>query len=313
MPNVPVSNKDFIVNGIDVEHAQFPSIVALTVNDGTSEYCTGSLVHKQVVLTAAHCVSLPLELTVVYGSSDLNESCSGCLYKVIETLQHPDYDYALYNGYNFDDMALILLDRPVNDAIITPILPASVQESALQAGLEVTFAGYGRDSMDASGHLYYGIGPIMKFYFPTGEETTAVYYNTKEMVIGEDNPNAPNICYGDSGGPTYVQHLGTTYLTGVTSRIPIDKPVECGHGTVVGLPGPHENWINSNIDNLLDCIEQKKNEKIAEEVQESEDSGPVVIDPVGCNYSGSFNHLQGGGFLLGAIALLSCIRYIKRN
>lgn len=307
MPN----GLDFIINGDKAEHMEFPSIVALAVDEGTSEYCTGSLIHEQIVLTAAHCVSLPLELTVVYGSSNLNEECSDCLYKVIETIQHPDYDDVSYNGYNFNDLALVLLDQPVNDAIITPILPASLQDSALEAGLEVTFAGYGRDSMDASGHLYYGIGSIMKFYSPTGEETAAVYYNTQEMVIGEDNPDAPNICYGDSGGPTYVQHLGTTYLTGVTSRIPIDKPVECGHGAVVGLPGPHENWINSNIDNLLDCIEQKKNEKIAEEVRESEDSGPLVIDPVGCNYSDKSSNGNSLVVLIPILFSLFSIRYIK--
>ncbi len=313
MPDNSFSNKDFIVNGQDVGHAQFPSIVALAVNEGKSEFCTGSLIHEQVVLTAAHCVSSSLDVKVVYGSSDLNESCDGCLYGVLETVQHPNYDYESYNGYNFDDLALVLLDRPINDAIITPILPASLQEVALEAGKEVTFAGYGRDSMDASGHLYAGTGPIIKFYAPNGEETLAVYYNTKEMVVGKDNPDAPNICYGDSGGPTYIQHLGQTYLTGVTSRIPIDKPAECGHGAVVSLPGPHENWINSSIDNLLDCL--KENPAVIEQTNtEANDeipSGYLVIDAVGCNYSNHSNFLQDGGFLLGAIALLASRRFIK--
>lgn len=305
------NGSDFIVNGDKAEHAQFPSIVALTVNNGKNGYCTGSLIHPQVVLTAAHCTPFALGSEAVYGSSNLDDYCEGCYYKVIEILNHPDYVPDQENGHNHDDLALVLLDRSVDQPVITPFLPDLLQELALKQGGEVTFAGYGRDSMAASGQLYFGAGPIIKFYSSIGEESDFAYYNTKEMVIGKDNPAAPNICYGDSGGPTYIKYNGFELLVGVTSRIPPDKPIECGHGAVVGLPGPHEDWINIEIDNLLAGLDKQDSNDNQETITNTlnEDPSALVIDPVGCNYSGSSSHLQASGFLFGAIALLTCTRY----
>jgi len=234
-------NNDFVINGQEGLHVDFPSIVALTYNEGKSEFCSGTLIKPDLVLTAAHCVAYMSVKNshVVYGYENILDCDKADIISMHSKSMHPNYSQQSDNWY---DVALILLHKDIPNANVAEILPITGFIPTLDPDSRVIIAGYGRhyttgtpgtvlDVSQTSGVLYFGDVPVIS------------RDNDFEIIVGEDQAGKPNVCYGDSGGPIYVTYNGKTYVTGVASRIPPGKPVECGHGGVYSLPGSHVQWI----------------------------------------------------------------------
>lgn len=328
-------NETYVINGTPAEHAQFPSIVAMIDLYG-SQRCSGTLIRPDLVLTAAHCIPpSPSVINIVYGSSDIYQPCDNCLHSVAEAVAHEEYDYNKAYGQN--DIGWVLLDKPIEDAVTAEVLPESLFSSALHVDDIVKIVGYGVNSGWTSGRLFYGEAPITKFFkdgMPTNDSAELI----EEMVAGLDNPNTPNLCYGDSGGPTYLEYKESVFVTGVTSRVPPDVPVECGHGAVVGLPGHYEELTNQKYEELKKCRDEggcygsggsggieaggSGGSGVSGAGGSSNGAGGNVEVPVsdeffvvsddGCSCSGGKNKNSDLGFLVGA-AVIACIARRKRN
>lgn len=176
-----------IYGGSTVAQCEWPT----AVNLGGS--CTGTLVHPEVVIYAAHCGSN-------YSYVRLGESAYGGAGRWVET----DGCKTLPGGGpgGGDDFAYCKLAEAVDDVPITPIL-MGCETDLLGAGAEVTVVGFGEADNGP-----YGVKRAV---------TTRIngIDSNGEVNVGG---NGKDSCQGDSGGPIYIRaEDGSWRVFGVTS------------------------------------------------------------------------------------------------
>jgi len=176
-----------IYGGAPVAPCAWPTTVSL----GGS--CTGTLIHPELVVYAAHCGTN-------YGSIRLGDDIYGNTAVATEYCR----TYPGYTGVgNGNDFAYCRLAAPVDDYPIVPPLMGCETE-ALQPGQGVAVVGFG----NADDNLGYGI---------KREVYTQLNYITQdnEAFVGGGGEDS---CQGDSGGPVFVPlDDGSWRVFGITS------------------------------------------------------------------------------------------------
>ena len=113
-----ISSSTRIIGGNKATEDRHSYTVSIQYN--SLHFCGGSLILKDVVLTAAHCVSSGgiTNLDVLIGRHNFNEN-DGERIPVIQTIIHPLYSS---NGdASSYDIALIILASPIQDTTIQPM------------------------------------------------------------------------------------------------------------------------------------------------------------------------------------------------
>ncbi|MCB9704736.1 MAG: S1 family peptidase [Myxococcales bacterium] len=225
-----------IHGGLDAATCQFPSAVAMLDQASESLFCTGSLVHPQVVLLAAHCID-PNYSWATPGYAAFGEHADAPAFKVpVERCGfHPKW-------MNQDfDLAACVLAEPVDGVPIVPLL-MGCEADQLAPGSEVTIVGFGADHAVYEGGEVIAEGAGPKRY--TTQIVTELLPEWLDiLMVGQGSGG----CFGDSGGPAMLQLAdGSWRVLGAASTIHPDAPEDdelCDYGTVYDMYWPEIAWL----------------------------------------------------------------------
>lgn len=194
-------------------------------NNSMNNTCTGSLIGKNQVLTAAHCVRNAMldgdYYNIRYIGFGLDVTAENIeLRKVTHILFHRDSWIHARNELELaerlktspkptqdeSDIALIEFegDLPAGYAPI-PLIDSA---ESVKVGTEIRIVGYGIievNKPESSGVLRYGM-----------MQSRGVR-STSDFTAGPISPENYDTCYGDSGGPALVLENGIWKLAGITS------------------------------------------------------------------------------------------------
>jgi len=197
--------------------------------------CTGSLIARDIVLTAAHCVSSKTssdKVDVMFGLTNVKAVTIAAKDWIINPAyaNEPQDDKAVQH-----DIAIVKLASAAPTDFKLAVLPTAESIQQLLEGSKLTFAGFGitnavvRDyKKDQNGKpVLDKNGQPQTVEFPSeGSGTlrkvsdmvvTRITPDLKEITL--DQKNLKGACHGDSGGPALLQLKdGTEIQVGVTSR-----------------------------------------------------------------------------------------------
>lgn len=219
-----------IVGGTDAEACDFPAAVAVLNGQGV-QFCTAALVHPRVVMLAGHCVESQPPVSIGFGET---VSTPAAQVPVASCDTHPDFQWV--DQLLPMDLAYCTLQA---DAPPVPIVPPLMgcEAEELQPDADIILAGFGWNDELA------GSGNTRKRWTVNTVQTVDTDANDL-ILLGVDGASA---CFGDSGGPAYMQLSdGTWRLVGITSEAHPDvngQPAVCGYGVIYELVHLQMQWL----------------------------------------------------------------------
>ena len=172
-----------------------PAVAMIRTESG--RFCTGTLVAKNIVLTAAHCLDSAVPAGVGFGVDGWSTPVG-----VTQQIAHPQWDGQYYSGH---DVGVLVLANDITH--VTPV-PLSGDFGAACPGAALRIVGYG---YDAAVPVKSGFGVKRQAEVVAGSATD-------DMLIQVNQPDGTQTCHGDSGGPAfYRDDQGVERVVGVAS------------------------------------------------------------------------------------------------
>jgi hypothetical protein len=178
------------------------------------EFCTGSIIDQDIVVTAAHCVdgvspdsiqvmfTLDVTMSFLLGTPT-STSGPDSVHPVYGAVADPQYSTS---GIDRHDIAIIRFKGLMPDGYQAATLLGD--SAPLNSGEAVVLAGYGSTNPVLSS----SVGQLRK-----ADVSVDQMLGQTEVVLNEKNGAAA--CWGDSGGPAFVQlDSSSLLLWGLTNR-----------------------------------------------------------------------------------------------
>lgn len=232
-----------IVGGTIARSSDWPDVVAVLGITGT---CTGTLVAPDVVLTAGHCIEIE-PIVVVTHADSLEPGAPGDHIDVKWSRAYPQWQDRF-------DVGVVVLQR-IARTEPRAIATACLANQRLAAGAGVTIVGYGLTAPDASDdntRLHAARIPVTDPFCEHAPGCMRTAGPNGEFAAGGRGTDS---CYGDSGGPAYLETPSGFALAGVTSRALAIDGLPCGNGGIYARADKVVAWIQSVTDRRLERVE----------------------------------------------------------
>lgn len=219
-----------VVGGTPVQPGAWRDAVAVLSPDAV---CTGTLIAPDVVLTAGHCID-PSPIFVVVDTVDYGQP-GGEPIRVKAAVAYPDWQ----DSY---DVGVLVLEHA---ATVPPRVVAATctARAALVAGAPVTLVGFGLTTTTGKGEntrLHEGRVPVLDATCTDPDACMPSVSPGGEFIAGGARIDS---CFGDSGGPVYLDTPDGPALAGVVSRgYPTSGP-PCGTGGVYVRADQVISWV----------------------------------------------------------------------
>jgi hypothetical protein len=217
----------------------------VSIENSLGELCSGVVVGRDLVLTAAHCVMD----RAAYRVTALNRAFKRQRFKVAALAIHPTFvPGTTPRTQPGIDLAVVKLDRPLGPDFL-PLDPRAA--GRIDVGDQVTIAGFGVLTERARGTArtlrqtnLVSLGPI--------EVANRVLIVADRNRLAETT--GAGACRGDSGGPILAATGGGYQLYGITSwssgALRSPRPTACGGLTAVTPVAEHLRWIMGSMQSL---------------------------------------------------------------
>ncbi|EED90735.1 trypsin-like serine protease, partial [Thalassiosira pseudonana CCMP1335] len=186
-----------IVGGSQVSYCRYSYTVSL--QDSIGHFCGGSLIAKDVVLTAAHCQGGNYD--VVINRHDLGTN-TGDRIKMVKEIPHPKYNDRTTN-YDFN---LVFLDRPTNQNVA--LVNLNDNKNSPSVNEEVWVMGWGDTVADdyvqrlSDKLMDVSVNVISNGDCDASEGSINGQISDQMLCARDNNEDA---CQGDSGGPLVLR------------------------------------------------------------------------------------------------------------
>ncbi|XP_028513970.1 transmembrane protease serine 9 [Exaiptasia diaphana] len=230
-----------IVNGNTADLHEWPWQVSIERHN--SHICGGSLIKKQWVLTAAHCIetdSIEQYGVVVgvhqrTGVTDVQEKLG-----ITKIIRHKGYNSVTHAN----DIALLKLERPIEQSKGVKIISLPEQGQRVEIGTKCYITGWGRNEARQSMNVLQEAELKIDDFNTCYNRMSGVQRVDEESMICAIGDGKGG-CQGDSGGPLSCLEGGHWILRGVVSWGHQCSP---DYHTVFARVSTFVDWIDTYVD-----------------------------------------------------------------